>query len=86
MQVIKADNGYIIADGVANRIAKTLEEVFDYILLQYEGRSPEPGVPDRFGTVIVLRCKCFQINSEGLERRNAVAGCSNCSERLAILV
>lgn len=85
MQVTKAENGYIVFDGGSYHTAKTLEEVFDFMLLQYEARTPE-SPSDRYGSVIILRCKCFQMNSEGLERRNAVAGCSNCSERLSVLV
>lgn len=79
MKITKVDNGFIVEIGTSTYVAKTLEEVMDHALLHFEGRSAEFS-SNSFGTVIILRCKCFKMDSE------SKGACSNCTERLAVLV
>jgi hypothetical protein len=50
----KVTNGYIIEDSIFTRVYNTLEEVFDHLLLQYEGRS-ETFRSDSYGKVTINR-------------------------------
>ena len=54
MNIEKIDNGYLITDEHrTKRKADTLEEVFDWALLHFEGRGKYFG-GDSFGKVVVL--------------------------------
>lgn len=85
MEITRVDNGYVVKTETQTRVAKSLEEVMDLALMHYEGRSSEFS-GNSYGAVIILRCKCFQLNDGGLSRTDRIAGCSVCSERLALLV
>lgn len=53
MNIERIDNGYLITDSHTKRKADTIEEVFDWILLHFEGRGKYFS-GDSFGKVVVL--------------------------------
>ena len=54
MIIEKVSNGYVLSNMADKQIAQTLEEIFDVMLLHYEGRSIWFG-GSKFGKVIILR-------------------------------
>lgn len=79
LQIVQADNGYILESSESTHVALSLEDLFDHILKRFEGRdSTVDG--DKYGRVIILRCRCHYQNRVG---KGAEANaCSECSPRL----
>ncbi len=55
IEIERADNGYIVRMPTSNHICLTLEDVFNFLLLTFERRSP--ALPERYGKVIIIRDK-----------------------------
>ena len=53
LMVEKVSNGFIITNGYQRRVFKTLEEVFNYILLSIEGRCSS-FKDSSYGKVVII--------------------------------